>query len=173
MSVGCSSYRIVRNETDKSADWASYRTFTFIDTNRINPDPGSTYQAAIEQVKKAVATELANRGYQQIASNQLGTSADLLVNIGGVVNEKTQTRQTTIYEAPRYIGQWRYHWQSQEVPVGTYREGTINIHLVDARKNNLLWDGAVSSVLSKGKVTPEQIQAGVNRLFTKFPGNRS
>lgn len=173
VTTGCTSYRIVRDQADKTADWASYRTFTFIDTNRIDPTPRDTYQVAIEQVKRAVATELTNRGYQQIASNQLGASADLLVNIGGIINEKTQTRQTTIYEAPRYIGQRRYHWQSQEVPVTTYKEGTLNIHLVDAQRNNLLWDAAVSSVLRKGNVTPEQIQEGIGKLFTKFPGNRS
>ncbi|WP_420150967.1 DUF4136 domain-containing protein [Spirosoma sp.] len=173
VSAGCSSYRIVRNESDKTANWTSYRTFTFIDTNRIDPTPRDTYQAAIEQVKQAVAAELKKRGYEQVASSQIGASADLLVNIGGIVNEKTQTRPTTIYEAPRYIGQRRYHWQSQEVPVGTYKEGTLNVHIVDAQRNNLLWDGAVSSVLSKGNITPEQIQKGVSQLFTKFPGSRS
>ena len=153
VSVGCSPYRIVRDQADKTASWSAYRTFTFIDTNRIDPTPRDTYQAAIEQVKQAVAAELTNRGYQQIASNQIGTSADLLVNIGSILKEKTQTRPTTIYEAPRYIGQRRYHWQSQDVPVGTYKEGTINVHIVDAQRNSLLWDGAVSSVLGKGNVT--------------------
>ena len=172
-SIGCSSYRIVRDQADNTANWASYRTFTFIDTNRIDPTPRDTYQAAIEQVKRAVAHELSNRGYQQISSNQIGTQADLLVNIGGVIKEKTQTRPTTIYEAPRYTGQWRYHWQSQEVPVNTYKEGTLSIHLVDAQRNNLLWDAAVSSVLKKGNVTPDQISAGIGQLFTKFPGKRS
>lgn len=172
-SFGCSSYRVVRNQADNTANWPSYRTFTFIDTNRIAPSPRATYQAAIEQVKQAVARELSNRGYQQIPSSQIGTQADLLVNIGGVINEKTQTRPTTIYEAPRYTGQWRYHWQSQDVPVNNYKEGTLSIHLVDAQRNNLLWDAAVSSVLKKGNVTPEQINAGISQLFTKFPGNRS
>lgn len=172
-NVGCSSYRVVRDQADNTANWASYRTFTFIDTNRIDPTPRDTYQAAIEQVKRAVAHELSNRGYRQIPSDQIGGQADLLVNIGGVINEKTQTRPTTIYEAPRYTGQRRYHWQSQDVPVNTYKEGTLSIHLVDAQRNNLLWDAAVSSVLRKGNVTSEQINAGISQLFTKFPGNRS
>lgn len=170
LSAGCSPYRIMRNEVDKNAVWSSYKTFAFIDTNRISPVPNTAYLAAIEQVKRAVAAELINRGYKQITAGQFGEQGDLLVNIGGVVNEKTQTRQTTIYEAPRYIGQRRYHWQSQDVLVGTYKEGTISVHIVDARRNNLLWDAAVSSVLKKGAVTDEQVHKGVARLFTKFPG---
>ncbi|UFH53573.1 DUF4136 domain-containing protein [Spirosoma sp. KNUC1025] len=173
LCVGCSSYRIVRNEVDKTANWSSYRTFAFIDTNRIEPTPNETYRTAMDQLKQAVAAELTNRGYQQITTAQTGTHPDLLVNIGGIINEKTQTRPTTIYEAPRYIGQRRYHWQSQDVPVGTYKEGTVNIHIVDTRRNELLWDAAVSSVLRKGNVTPDQIRDGVSQLFTKFPGKAS
>lgn len=173
LSIGCSSYKVTTNRVDKTANWPSYRTFTFIDTNRIDPAPRDTYHAIIEQVKQAVAAELKNRGYEQIASSQIGASADLLVNIGGIIREKTQTRETTIYEAPRYTGQRRYHWQSQEVPVGTYQEGAVNIHIVDSQQNSLLWDAVVSSVLRKGNVTPDQIQEGVHQLFAKFPGSRS
>ncbi|CAN5215248.1 DUF4136 domain-containing protein [soil metagenome] len=170
--MGCSSYRIARNQGDKSTNWTTYRTFAFIDTTRIDPTPSAAYQAAIAQVERAVGTELTKRGYQQLASNQPASQSDLLVNIGVVVNEKTQTRQTTIYEAPRYIGQRRYHWQSQDVPVSTYKEGTISLHIVDAKQNALIWDAAVASVLGKKGATPEQINEAVNKVFTKFPGNR-
>jgi hypothetical protein len=171
--AGCSSYRIVRNERDNAATWTTYQTFAFIDTSRIDPTPGGTYQATMEQVKAAVAAELTNRGYKQLGDNRQSAPPDLLVNIGTVVNEKTQTRQTTIYEAPRYIGQRRYHWQSQDVPVSTYREGTLNIHVVDAKRNNLIWDVAVSSVLGKKGVKPEQINEAVSKVFATFPGKQA
>ncbi|GAB3802159.1 DUF4136 domain-containing protein [Spirosoma humi] len=172
VAAGCSSYRIVKNERDSSANWSTYRTFAFVDTNRIDPSPGTTYQATMEQVKRAVAAEMINRGFRQVGGSASG-QPDLLVNIGTVVNEKTQTRPTTIYEAPRYIGQRRYHWQSQDVPVGTYREGTLSLHIVDARRENLLWDAAVSSILSKKGVTPDQINEAVGKVFSKFPGKAS
>ncbi|MFD2933065.1 DUF4136 domain-containing protein [Spirosoma flavum] len=174
VAAGCSSYRIVRNERDNSAVWTTYRTFAFVDTSRIDTAPGSIgYRTTMEQVKRAVATELTKRGYQQTDDSRMAGKPDLLVNIGAVVNEKTQTRQTTIYEAPRYIGQYRYHWQSQEVPVGTYEEGTLSLHVVDALKENLLWDVAISSVLGKKGVTPEQINEAVAKVFTKFPGKQA
>lgn len=171
--AGCSGYRIIKNERDSSANWSAYQTFAFVDTNRINPSPGTSYQATMEQVKRAVTAEMINRGYRQLDTDRTAGGPDLLVNIGTVVNEKTQTRPTTIYEAPRYIGQRRYHWQSQEVPVGTYREGTLSLHIVDARRENLLWDAAVSSILSKKGVNAEQIQEAVSKVFSKFPGKVS
>jgi hypothetical protein len=166
--VGCSPYRIVQNQSDNAATWSAYRTFAFVDTNRINSTPRDTYQAVMEQVKQAVVAEMAKRGYQQTKDNP-----DLLVNLGAVVKEKTQTRPTTIYEAPLYIGQRRYSWRSQEVPVGTYQEGTLSLHVVDAQRNALVWDAAVSSVLNKKGVTPQQIGDAVGKVFEKFPGKQA
>lgn len=169
--TGCSSYRVVRNESDKAANWASYKTFAFVDTSGIEPVPNVSYQRAMRQVKQAVASELTKLGYQPVANADV--SPDLLVNIGAVINEKTQTRETTIYEAPRYIGQRRYHWQSQEVPVNTYREGTFSVHIVDNGRNNLLWNAAIAGVLQKKGILDEQIDKAVAALFTKFPGKNS
>lgn len=168
--MGCSSYRIIKNERDSSANWSAYRTFAFVDTSRIGPNPGTSYQSIMEQVKRAVTAEMTSRGYRQITKVNAADGPDLLINIGTVVNEKTQTRPTTIYEAPRYIGQRRYHWQSQDVPVGTYQEGTLSVHIVDARRENLLWDAAVSSILSQKGGRVEQIQEAVGKVFSKFPG---
>ena len=169
--TGCSSYRIVRNESDSAVNWASYKTFAFVDTSGIDPVPNVSYQRAMRQVKQAVAAELTKLGYQQVVNT--ATNPDLLVNIGAVINEKTQTRETTIYEAPRYIGQRRYHWHSQEVPVNTYKEGTFSVHIVDKQRDNLLWDAAIADVLQKAGVTDEQIDKAVAALFTKFPGKNS
>ncbi|MBD2703742.1 DUF4136 domain-containing protein [Spirosoma sp. BT702] len=166
--TSCSSYRITRNQSDNTATWSDYRTYAFLDTTRLSDSPRTiTYRTAMEQLKQAVAAEFRNLGYQPTKDNP-----DLLVNLGAVVQERTQTRTTTIQEAPRYIGQRRYHWQSQEVPVGTYEEGTVNLHVVDAQKNALVWDVALSSVLNRQGLSSEQINKAVAKLFEKFPGQQ-
>ncbi|WP_019989628.1 DUF4136 domain-containing protein [Rudanella lutea] len=161
----CSPYRVIRNQADKGASWSAYKTFAFIDTAGIARTPRPTYGAAMEQIKQAVKAQLQSRGYQLTTDNP-----DLLVNLGAVVQEKTQTRQTTIREAPVYMGQRRYSWRSQEVPVSTYEEGTVNLHIVDAQKNALVWDVAVSSVLTRRSLSAEQIEQAVAKVFGKFPG---
>jgi hypothetical protein len=166
MSWGCSSYRITRNQLDQSASWKAYQTFAFVDTNRIDATPYTAYQAAVANIKQAVTAELTQRGYQQTSNNP-----DILINIGAAVDEKTQTRSTTIYEAPGYTGQRRYRWQSQEVPVSTYDEGIVQIKVVDTQREAVIWDVAVSSVLSRKKdVTPVQFGQAVSKVFEKFPG---
>lgn len=162
--IGCSPYRIVQNKTDRSATWSDYRTFAFIDTNRVGSEPGTSYMAAMERIKKEVTVQMRQRGYQLTNDNP-----DLLVNLGAVVREKTQTRQTTIQEAPLYVGQRRYHWQSQEVPVGNYQEGTLNVHIVDAHRNALVWDAAISRVITSQPLANDELQQAVGRLFEKLP----
>lgn len=171
LMIGCSTYRVVRNEADSAATWPAYKTFAFVDTSGIDPVPSIAYQRSMRQVRQLVAAELTSQGYKQVDPTQV--NPDLLVNIGAVVNEKTQTRETTIYEAPRYIGQRRYHWHSQEVPVNTYKEGTFSVHIVDRAQDNLVWDAAIAGVLGKNGATAEQISRAVAELFTKFPGRRS
>jgi len=169
--TACSPYRILQNETDPAANWSAYRTYSFVDTARIEPLPGTTYQAAMDELKRAVTAELTSRGYQQTPSYGTTDQPDLLVNIGAVMKEKTQTRTTNIREAPLYIEQQRYHWQSQEVPVGTYDEGTINLHIIDAKRNDLIWDVAVSSVLKNG-FSQQTVNDAVAKAFGKFPGKQ-
>lgn len=170
-ATACSPYRILQNETDSAAQWSTYRTYSFVDTTRISPLPGTTYHAAIDELKQAVTAELTSRGYQQTLRYGTTDRPDLLVNIGAVMTEKTQTRPTNIREAPLYIGQRRYHWQSQDVPVGTYDEGTINLHVIDAKRNDLIWDVVVSSVLKNG-FSQQAVNEAVAKAFEKFPGKR-
>lgn len=169
--MSCSSYHIVRNQSDQAATWSAYKTFAFVDTSGIEPVPSIAYKVAMRELKQSVANEMIKQGYQLATETQ--GKPDLLINLGAVINEKTQTRQTTIYEAPRYIGQRRYHWQSQEVPVNTYKEGTFSVHIVDNRRDNLVWDAAISDVLSKKGVTAGQVNKAVAELFTKFPGRHT
>lgn len=81
--LGCSPYRIVRNQSDESARWSSYRTFAFVDTTQVEPVASIAYRAAMKEVKQAVAAELTSRGYQQVSIIQV--RPDLVVNIGAVV----------------------------------------------------------------------------------------
>jgi hypothetical protein len=162
--AACSPYRVKQNRVDQSANFQSYRTFNFMESDLAPLASREVSSQVIDQIKSAVAGELTRRGYQQTSGN-----ADLMVNLGLSVQEKTQTRETNIREAPLYIGQRRYSWRSQEVPVGKYQEGALSVDVADARTNQLLWDATVTSVLTKRSAEPEKINEAVARLFEKFP----
>ena len=164
--AGCQSVRVVKQEAAENFALQAYKTFDFYSEDREPKDTLSQgYRQDIAFLKKEVEQQLTARGLLRNAQ-----APDLLVNLGIVVVEKDQTRETTFgRDAPFYMGQRRYSWKSQEVKVGEYKEGTISLHLVDRSKNELVWQGEAETVIPK-KVTASQdhIRGGVKALFKKI-----
>ncbi len=116
----------------------------------------------VDYLKAAIQRELEAKGLT------LSDNPDLLVNIGVVVKEEVQTRETSVREM-QYLGQRNYAWQVQEVPIGTYNEGTVNIDLVDAAKNERVWEGSASAVILKSNTKMQKrIDQGMKKAFKKF-----
>jgi hypothetical protein len=160
--TGCAAEQVQRTEQAPNVDFRVYKTYNFMDVTARNE---AAFQGTgIETLKQATGREMQRRGYQPSAS------PDLLVNIGVVTQDKVQTRETTLRDAPIYLGQRNYHWQSQDVVVGRYEEGTATVELVDAARQELIWQGSVKSVLSpkEDKLT-KRIDDAVTALFEKFP----
>jgi len=109
--------------------------------------------------------ELESRGLQQ------GENPDLAVNIGVVIEEEVQTRETD-YRDIRYMGQRNYHWEVEEVVVGVYKVGTISVEMVDTEADNAVWEESSSNVLRKQKNARKRIDKGVARIFKKFDVNK-
>lgn len=162
--AACSSVRVESTTQAPGVDFSAYKTYNFMDVTARNEDAFRGSGAGIEQLKQAVARQLEQRGYHR------ADAPDLWVNIGVVTQEKVQTRETNLWDAPRYIGQRNYHWQSQEVPVGSYREGTATVDIVDAARNEQIWQGVAASALGKN---PEKLNArideGIATMFKRYP----
>ncbi|WP_375434161.1 DUF4136 domain-containing protein [uncultured Hymenobacter sp.] len=162
--AACSPVRVESTSQTSGVNFSAYKTYNFMDVTARNEAAFQGSGAGIEELKAAVAREMERRGYQR------ADLPDLLVNIGVVTQEKVQTRETTIYEAPRYIGQRRYRWQSEEVPVDRYAEGTATIDVVDATRNERIWQGVAASTLSKDpEKLASRINEGITEMFEKYP----
>ncbi|MBC6991913.1 DUF4136 domain-containing protein [Hymenobacter sp. BT491] len=162
----CAPVRIASTSQKPGVDFTAYKTYNFMDVSARNEASSEALGMGIgvQELKRAIAAELARRGYQP------ADRPDLWVNIGVVVEDQVQTRETNIRDAPRYIGQRNYHWQSEEVVVNTYKQGTATVELVDAARNERVWTGAAVGILTKdqermGKRIDEAMQA----LFAKYP----
>lgn len=162
--VACTPTRIVSTTAQPGVDFTTYKTYNFLDvtarSEAMLPGPGG----ATDQLKQAIAAQLQRRGYQQ------APQPDLWVNIGVVVQDRVQTRQTDIRDAPRYIGQRNYHWQSQDVVVNQYEEGTATVELVDAARNERVWSGVAASTITRNSDKLEKrIYQAMDLLFAKYP----
>ena len=95
---------------------------------------------------------------------------DLILNIGIVITAEQKTRQTDIRDAPRYMGQRNYHWESEEIVVQNYNEGTVILDVVESENNKLIWQA-----VSKGMITASmgtnmsRITKAVKKMYNKYP----
>ncbi|MCR5889193.1 DUF4136 domain-containing protein [Hymenobacter sp. J193] len=162
--VACSPVRVESTTQTPGVDFTAYRTYNFLDVEARNEAAFQGPGTGMTELKQAVARELERRGYQQAAA------PDVWVNIGVVTQDKVQTRQTNFRDAPRYIGQRRYSWKSEEVVVDRYEEGTATVDVVDAARNERVWQGvAVSTLTDDPTKLAARIDEGITRMFAKYP----
>jgi hypothetical protein len=139
-----------------------YQTFDFLDLDVELLTEHQINQENADYLKTAIARELTAKGLEQ------SSNPDLAVNIGVVVEEEVQTRETDIRDM-RYMGQRNYHWEVEEVVVGVYKVGTVSVELVDTKANRAVWEESESNVINKKqKNVQKKIDKGVSRIFKKF-----
>lgn len=167
VASACSSVRLKDVKSEKDFSIANYKSFSFYEVNSGGDAIGPNHQENLKRIKEAIVREMGAKGLTLTADNP-----QLNVNIGVVVNEETQTRETSFTnpgDRTYYTGQRNYTWQSQEVVVGTYRQGSVIVHLVDTKENKMVWQGTAQSVLpDKEKNIPALIDEGIKTLFAKL-----
>ena len=167
--AGCSSSKVLTTQKAEGADFSTYKTFDFYKVEARGDTNSQKFSENIEKLEDAIAIKLQKFGYLLSKTNP-----DLLINIGVVVREEVQTRQTDFRtDAPRYIGQRRYSWKSQDVEVGRYRQGTVTVDMVDRKQNKLVWQGAIEDIIPQKDLKLEKtIKKGVEKLFASYPASK-
>ena len=132
------------------------KTKKFTDQNKIN------ISEILNPLKEKITEELKARG---LSPDTNGPS--LRINLGVVVADKVQTRETNVTSDPfTYSGQRNYYWEVREIPVNTYREGSVTIHFVNNPGNVLVWAGTISEVVPKKQEDKlAAIQDAVDQIF--------
>lgn len=161
----CSSTHIAVEATRPEAALSGFTTFDFVQLET-EGDSSSAFNESVALIKSAVIHEMNARGLTQQADNP-----ELQINLGIVVEEKTQTRQTSLSDPGEwtYIGQRNYKWESKTVKVGSYKEGSITLHLVDNSANEALWVGSIEGVVPrKAENRQDAIQEAIATLFEEI-----
>jgi hypothetical protein len=165
--AACSGIHITGVQKADDFSISKYKTFSFYEINRSGDalaPVGPNYESNLKLLMESITKQMAAKGL-----TPSGDKPDLLVNIGIVVAEKVQTRETSFAnpaDRTAYMGGRNYSWQAGEVEVGRYREGTVTVHLVDPAQNKLLWQGSAQSVVpEKQKNVPAVIEDAMTKLF--------
>ena len=165
----CSMGPMVRTDHDPTADFGQFRTWGFYKPIAMESSGYSSWIS--ERIKEDVRREMESRGYRYSE-----TAPDLQVNFQGVVEDKTD-----VFSTPRSDVQYFYNYRRNtyvavpvwydDTQVMRYKQGTLTVDLVDARRNRMVWTGAAIGRVAKK--TPEQklveIDQAITSIFAQYP----
>jgi hypothetical protein len=154
----------VRVDKDPNANLSSYKTFAFFD--KVSTDNAQYSSLVSTRLKQGTRAQLERLGFTY-AENE----PDLRVNFFLKVVDKQRLRSTPSgYYSYRagYYGTWGNYPYMDTVD---YRDGTLSIDLVDAKRSQLIWQG-----VAEGEVSDESMKNPgpaldkiVTRIFSNFP----
>ncbi|MGB5165457.1 MAG: DUF4136 domain-containing protein [Woeseiaceae bacterium] len=169
--AGCASSAKIMSDYDKTADFGSYKTYNFVDG--AGPDYGSYQSLFTKYVIAQVTIEMENRGYTK------AEDPDLLVNFGARLDDKIDVRTSPSptaggyygYRSPYGYGGWGGYGYATETHVSQYTEGTYNIDIIDAKRQQLVWEAVgIGRVTDKKRENLEEtVTNGVRSFFAGFP----
>lgn len=167
--AACATGPRISTEADPRADFSAFRTWAFYEPLAVESYGYET--ATSEIVKRAVRREMEARGYAWDAEDP-----DLWVNVNAYMQRRTDvssipTVDHAFYYSYRHRAYFAVPYWHDRTHVTRYTEGTMNVDLVDARQNRLVWEGiAVGRV---GNITAENREAHINQtiaeIFSRFP----
>lgn len=155
----CSPRITITRDSDAQADFSQYKTFYWSPMEGDNYEQYPMYDNSLnrKRIKQAVNNELKKLGYQLNESNP-----DLLLDFHIIVESKQDF--TTHPDSP-----YRY-WRDYQLSTYNYKVGTLIIHIVDSKIDQLVWQGTASAVLDERPTkVEERINNTVARIFDKFP----
>jgi hypothetical protein len=161
---GCASKPDLRADYDRSVDSARFHSFNFVKAP--STDTLGYGSLVTRQIEEAIKAELEKRGYK------LAEAPDLLVNFSGKLQEKTDIQSSGGgYYNYRGYGAWPGYAYGTDVYTVRYTVGTINVDLIEAGRNQMVWEGvAVGEVTKKHLENREAaIVKAIEKIFSKYP----
>jgi Domain of unknown function (DUF4136) len=165
-ACGCASGPTIRTDSDPSANLGTYKTFAFFD--KVTTDKSTYGTILTSRLKASTKQELERRGLTQTTTNP-----QLLVNFNVNVQNRADVESTPSmgfygYRAGMY-GAWAGY--PQDVHTTHYQEGTLAIDLVDAGKQQLVWQGVAEGRITKSVIEnpTAAIDKAVADIFAKYP----
>lgn len=168
--TGCASGPRIITNADPSADLGSFKTFDFMQPLSTDRDGVRTLLST--HLMEATTRELQNAGMRRVTENP-----QVLVNFFVSTRETIETRSVPTSSTSMFYRRGRYNpWGSYTLATSTTEvvqrtEGTISVDLVDASRNQLVWEGAaVGRVTDRTRRELEQtISSAIADIFAGFP----
>ena len=159
--AACATKPEVASDYDRSADFATYHTFTLVQReHRGIPNP-----LVATRVEEDITQALQRRGYT-LAADPVSANFAVDFTIGAQDRFDIYSYPAT-YAAPPLGGAF---WGSN-LDVRQYREGTLAIDVFDQHTHRPVWHGSAKKELTRKELEQpaEPIGEAVSSVLSKFP----
>lgn len=112
-----------------------------------------------KRMKKAIETQLTQQGLTYSATNP-----DVYVNYKAGFSNEQRYRNNSPYGYG-----YGYGYPFGGTSVQQYKEGTVTIDLVDAKKNELLWRGIGETEVNSRNISEEKVHTLVTSIMREYP----
>jgi hypothetical protein len=167
IAASCSSIK-VSSDFDSTAGFSSYKTYAFT--------PEAQKMEGLNDLNRnrlltAVETELAAKGFSKTDNNP-----DVLIDLQLKGEQKQTATATNSGGYGGYGYGYRYGWgggfSTTTINYDTYVDGTLFVDMIDAKKNQLVWQGRGTKTVdpdASQKKREDNINYAVKQIFTKYP----
>jgi hypothetical protein len=178
---GCASTSSlqVRADYDRTVVFTQYKTFGF--ESPLGTDKNGYQSLVSKQLMASTEREMAARGI--VLDNN---APQLLVNFNANLANQMRVTTTPVPSMPMggYYGGGYYGYRTgfyspwptyqDQTRVTNYKEGTLNIDVIDASRKQLVWEGVVTDTITKKDMTNIQptLDNAVTAAFASFPVQR-
>lgn len=170
--TACATGPAVYTTAAPGADLTRYQRFAFVEP--LGTDRAGYASIVSQQLTFSTRRELELRGLEFVDQAE---QADLLVNFFGHLDEQIRTRQVAdpFYGPSFYDFRYGFYnpWPTYSISteVQQFSEGTLVVDLIDARTNQMVWEGtARNEVTEKSRrEAASRLDAAVKRIFEEFP----
>lgn len=157
MLAACASTPTVHTDSDPSAQFSRYRTYTWL------AQPDGVSPLAQQRIVAAVDAQLQSKGWTRAPDGDVGVAAHVA----------TEQRQSidTFYSGPGWGGWgWYGGMGSASTTVRTYKVGTLVVDMFDTKTKQAIWRGTASDTIPSSPEKANAIaQAGITKMFESFP----
>ena len=167
--AGCAaSGPTIRTNVDPGVDFTRFRTFDFL-------QPLSTDREGYQSFISRDLMAAAEREMTALGFKRSSEKPDLLVNFSANLDQRLR-----VSSGPRAgVGAtWGSHrsnrysvWGGYSTQVRQYTQGTLGVDIVDAQRNQLIWEGVAVSRITRSQaenISPA-LDSAVRDIFARFP----
>jgi hypothetical protein len=159
--ASCSSIR-VSSDFDKSGSFSTYKTYAFTpDANNLPVDDINK-----GRLLKAIETELAGKGFTK------SEKPDVFIDVKIKANQVQTATASSDYYGAGYRYRWGGGFSTTTINYDSYTEGTLFIDMIDASKNQLVWQGRGTGTINpdiSAQKREQNINYAVKQIFVKYP----